>query len=486
MRRLAPLAGILGMLAIAIWPINLAYATVTVTQISSDPYSTPTVGQHRSEVEPDTLSNGSKVIAAVQEGRIFDGGSTDIGWSTYNGSTWSHGSLPGLTKNAKPAGIYDRASDPSVAYDAKHGVWLISSLGIVGGTGQAVLVSRSTNGTVWNNPVTVSSTSTDFYDKEWVVCDNTATSPFYGHCYAEWDDNSLGDLLLMSTSADGGLTWGAPQAPTGGPSGLGGQPLVQPNGTVIVPYASGTESAIGAFSSSNGGTTWGSVTTISTVSSHGEGGGLRSGPLPTAEIDGAGKVYVAWQDCRFEGSCSANDIVMSSSTNGTTWSSLTRIPIDAQGSGVDHFIPGLAVNTATSGSTAHMALTYYYYPQSNCSFSTCKLDVGFVSSSNAGSTWTTSTQLAGPMQLAWLANTNQGSMVGDYISTSFLGNNAINAFAVGHPLSGSTLHENLYSTHLPAVAGSIPAGPSAPRTGTDLPVLTASQAAVSGAIKTAY
>ena len=39
--------------------------------------------------------------------------------------------------------------------------------------------------------------------------------------------------------------------------------------------------------------------TIATVTDHTEAGNLRSGPLPSAEIDGAGKVYVVWQDCRF-------------------------------------------------------------------------------------------------------------------------------------------------------------------------------------------
>ena len=41
--------------------------------------------------------------------------------------------------------------------------------------------------------------------------DGTATSPFYGHCYIEWDLASNGDLLQMSTSSDGGNTWSAAQ-----------------------------------------------------------------------------------------------------------------------------------------------------------------------------------------------------------------------------------------------------------------------------------
>ncbi|HKT89806.1 MAG TPA: sialidase family protein, partial [Candidatus Sulfotelmatobacter sp.] len=95
-----------------------------LTQISSDPYSVAP-GQHATEVEPHMLSNGSTLVAAFQTGRIAPGGATDIGWatSTDGGTTWSRGFLPGLTKG-EGTGPYDAASDPVVAYDAKHAVWM--------------------------------------------------------------------------------------------------------------------------------------------------------------------------------------------------------------------------------------------------------------------------------------------------------------------------------------------------------------------------
>ncbi|HYU75497.1 MAG TPA: exo-alpha-sialidase [Ktedonobacteraceae bacterium] len=247
----------------------------------------------------------------------------------------------------------------------------------------------------------------------------------------------------MSTSTDGGKTWGTPKPTANAATGIGWQPLVQPNGTVIVPIDDANETAVEAFTSTNGGTTWGPTVLISTISSHSENGGLRSGPLPSAEIDGAGKVYVAWQDCRFESGCSANDIVMSTSTNGLRWSAVKRIPIDAVRSGVDHFIPGIGVDKSTSGSSAHLGLAFYYYPVSNCS--SCQLDVGFVSSTNGATSWSAKTQLAGPMKLSWLANTNQGRMVGDYISTTINGGKAYPVFAVAQAPSGSTFNEAMYT-----------------------------------------
>ena len=337
-----------------------AFAAVGLTTVITDPFTNST-SQHATAVEPDTFSFGGTLVTASQTGRFFDGGSSDIGFATLNasGTVLMSGSLPGITKFA--GGTFDRVSDPSVAFDARHGVWMISSIPITelagGGTNvPEVLVNRSTDGGLtWNNVVTVANANGGDLDKNWTACDNNTGSPFYGHCYTEFDDNAQGDLILMSTSSDGGLTWSAPLATANRATGLGGQPVVQPNGTVVVPAANANETSIIAFTSTNGGASWSSTTTVAAVRDHTEAGNLRSGPLPSAEIDGAGKVYVAWGDCRFRRGCRSNDIVYSTSTNGTSWSAAQRVPIDATTSGVDHFIPGIAVDPGTSGATARTA-----------------------------------------------------------------------------------------------------------------------------------
>src|ERR1700722_13827856 len=126
---------------------STALAQVALTEISSDPF-TVGPGQHATEVEPHVLANGTTLVSAFQTGRIAPGGATAIGWatSTDGGNTWAHGFLPGLTTGN--GGVpYNAASDPAVAYDAKHGVWMIASLPIVNsGTPTAVVVSRSTDG----------------------------------------------------------------------------------------------------------------------------------------------------------------------------------------------------------------------------------------------------------------------------------------------------------------------------------------------------
>ncbi len=406
-----------------------AFANVNaLTKVSSDPYKN-TSSNHKTEVEPDTFSFGNTIVATFQVGRFFDGGSSNIGWatSTDNGVTWTHGFLPKTTVYASPPGPWDRISDPAVAYDPKHDVWMIEGLTLTGGTGEDVIISRSTDGGLtWGNPITAAHNPGTFFDKSWVSCDTWSGSPNYGNCYVEYDDAGGGDIMKMVRSTDGGQSWTA--ASVSGAFGLGGQPVAQPNGTVVVPFYSGSEQAL---VSTDGGKTY-STFTISSEQDHGPAGGIRAEyALPSAEVDAGGTVYVVWHDCRFRSGCSSNDIVMSTSTNGKTWSSVVRIPIDGTNSGVDHFIPGIGVDRSTQGGSAHLALTYYFYPVANCGFSTCKLEVGYVSSTNGGSSWTSPITLAGPMQLKSLPDTSLGYMVGDYISSSILGNGkADSVFAV--------------------------------------------------------
>jgi hypothetical protein len=426
-----------------------------LTLVSTDPFTNST-SQHATELEPDTFTAGNTIVSSSQVGRFNDGGASDISFntSTDGGATWTHGMLPGIT--VFQGGTFARVSDPSVAFDAKHNTWMITGLVIDANVnGAGVTVSRSTNGgTAWLNPVVAVGNDGQGYDKEWIACDNTATSPFFGNCYIEVDITSSGNQIVLSRSSDGGATWSAPASPSGNPSGLGGQPVVQPNGTVVVPY-SANGSAIRSFTSTNGGTSWGATVLIANVTSHGVAGGLRDGEgLPSAEIDGAGTVYVAWQDCRFRSGCPANDIVFSTSTNGTTWSAVTRVPIDTTTSGVDHFIPGIGIDKATSGATAKIGLYYYFYPSANCTASTCQLEVGFVSSTNGGGTWSAPQTLAGPFPLSQIANTTQGRMVGDYISCSVTGGKAVAIFAVGKPpANGQAFDEAMYSAGGLAVAG---------------------------------
>ena len=101
--RRAVLAAVVGLaLVLTAFPVAVGAATTT---ISTDPFSqadcaASSTTNHHTEVEPDTFSNGSTIVAAFQVGRIYDGGACAIGFatSTNNGASWTNGQLPGITK----------------------------------------------------------------------------------------------------------------------------------------------------------------------------------------------------------------------------------------------------------------------------------------------------------------------------------------------------------------------------------------------------
>lgn len=420
-------------------------------QLSSDPYNN-SGSQHKTEVEPGSYAYGSTIVTAFQAGRFFDHGSSNIGWATSidGGATWQHGFLPGTTKLV--GGQYDRITDPAVAYDAAHGIWMIASVVYLETSGgiiaPAVLVSLSANGgTAWSNPVTVVDVgSNGGLDKDWITCDNTPTSHFYGHCYVEWDNYNSGHLIQMSTSNDGGRTWGSPRITAGGDAGFSGYPLVQPDGTVIVPISNASQTAIMVFTSTDGGATWSSPHTITDVTSFSANAYFRDAILLTPAVDSAGTIYLVWVDCRFEQDCHGNDLVMTTSTDGAAWSPIRRISIAPVGSGIDYYVAGLGADRDAPG---HLGLAFYSY-SADCSYN-CKLSLNFVSSLDGGRTWSTNTKLAGPFPADWVAAGN--NKVGDYITVSFSGGRAFPVFSVATAPSGGYLNETMDT-----IEGGLPAG----------------------------
>src|SRR5437870_12291973 len=148
-------------------------STVPLQQISSDPF-TNTTSLHKTQEEPDTFAFGSTIVSTFQVGRFRNGGASDIGFATSQngGRTWTHGSLPGLTFQVDPSSPYERVSDASVAFDAKHNVWMISSIPLLPNRFvPTVFVSRSTDGGLtWGNPISIVPLNSGDFDKNWSVC----------------------------------------------------------------------------------------------------------------------------------------------------------------------------------------------------------------------------------------------------------------------------------------------------------------------------
>jgi hypothetical protein len=179
---------------------------------------------------------------------------------------------------------------------------------------------------------------------------------------------------------------------------------------------------------------------------HAPAGNLRSLALPTAQSDSAGNVYVFWHDCRFRQGCTANDLVMSTSLDGLIWTAPVRVPLDATTSTVDHFLPAIGVDPSSGGTSAHLALLYYFYPETICTFATCSLNIGFVTSQDGGTSWSPPVTLVSGMLLSSLPNTTSGVMVGDYFATVFSGGRAFPILTLANLPSGTTLDQAIYTT----------------------------------------
>ena len=148
-------------------------------RLSRDPYASADA-QHQTEVEPDSFTFGRTTVATFQVGRRFEGAATNIGFAVTsdNGATWRSGLLPGLTDASVPAGINERASDPAVAFDARHSTWLISTLALGDGVTR-LAINRSPSGSTWSTAINAAEESGAggeegiAFDKNWIACDNT-------------------------------------------------------------------------------------------------------------------------------------------------------------------------------------------------------------------------------------------------------------------------------------------------------------------------
>jgi len=203
------------------------------------------------------------------------------------------------------------------------------------------------------------------------------------------------------------------------------------------------------FESTDGGRTWGPAHVIARA--HVAAGPLDrfpSGPpLISAAVDGTGRLYLAWADCRFRARCTANDIVMTTSTNGRTWSPAIRV---TRGPG-DHIVPGIGASSQP-GSRARIGVTYYIIPHPHCTPATCVIAAGFTTSADGGSTWSRQVPLARPFRASWLAKIPGGVTLSDWIGATVLpGGNVIAAFALASKPTGATFRQNMY-----AVAGGMP------------------------------
>lgn len=392
--------------------------------IATDPLTSPG-SQHQSVVEPHTAAWGSTIVSTYQVGRYAAQGSgaAATGWATSTdaGATWTTGVLTGINTATTPAGIYPRSVNETVAYDAAHGQWLIVTLGMgLVGTSYTELemfVARSSDGIHWSDPISI--VASDGPDKSWVTCDNHPASRFYGRCYIAYSSVANAQRLQVVRSDDGGLTWSAPVATPSLSAGYDTNPVVRPDGTLVVLVTRYGLSTLAAFRSLDGGVTLTNPTTITTITKRALPGGLRTRSKPSAAVDDAGNVYVAWYDCRFRAGCTSNDIVVAASPDGRVWGAPTRVAVDPVTSSIDHWVAGLGVRPGTTGAVAQLDVVFYETVDATCT-TACAISAVTSSSLDAGQTWSPARTLSpAPMAPTWFPATQLGRMVADYLSVGY-------------------------------------------------------------------
>jgi hypothetical protein len=167
---------------------------------------------------------------------------------------------------------------------------------------------------------------------------------------------------------------------------------------------------------------------------------FRAFSLPTADVGGDGTVYLTWMDCRGRPACEGSDLVLTRSADGTRWSQPIVIPRPAR-PGVYHALPGLAAHPTVPGT---LALTFYRLAPGGA------IDAYSARSADFGQSWTTPRRLTPlSMRRAWMPVTQYGPMVGDYVSSSWLGGVPWGTVVIASPPRNGLLDESIYATRLP-------------------------------------
>jgi hypothetical protein len=323
--------------------------------------------QPETQTEPHLALNPERethLLASYQEGRFSDGGARALTFavSFNSGRTWQEGLIPGLTHAT--GGPFERASDPWVAF-GPGGRAYYASLGFNERSPEnGIFVSVSEDGgRTWGDPVAVHTATADFNDKEAIVVDNQAGSPFRGRVYVGWDTVTANQRqpMRISYSSDGGLSYRPPVTIHDRGSNIGIIPLVGPGGAVHAIWTRITGGDFTSFQlvaarSTDGGDTWSEPVLIADMLTAGLPNARTGSILPTAAVDPRrGDLYVAWQDSRF--SPGTDQIVLSRSADGgRTWSAPRRIsdgPLDAA-----NFTPAVAVSADGLVGVAYYSLRH--------------------------------------------------------------------------------------------------------------------------------
>jgi len=433
--------------------------------------STPTSVNHPgAEVEPWISVNPKdphNIVTEYQQDRWNDGGAHGLVASvTHDGGRhWRQVVVPGLSQCS--GGTYERASDPGVSFAPNGDLYAISLSFNANDFGNAIVVSKSTDGgDHWGAPITLKSDTDELLqnDKELITADPTSSR----RAYAVWDrtNEQGGQPVWFSRTTDGGRSW-EPARIIYDPTPrftISNQIAVQPDGTLVDMFFEGPSGAaeepdrpyakprakaapepqgdnlIRMMRSTDHGRTWSKPTTVAAIDpaeivdpdQHRD---LRTADIvPDIAVDQkSGRLYVVWQDASVTRSKAAI-MLTSSGDGGRHWSKplkVSKTPDSApQGNGQ----AWTAVVDVAAGGT--VGVTYYDFRR-NTPAPGALTDYWMVTCrggdcTHNGGAWREQ-HVGGSFDIG-LAPDARGLFLGDYMGLDHVGPAFVPVFTQTHPI----------------------------------------------------
>jgi hypothetical protein len=395
---------------------------------------------HNGAVEPFVTvdpSNPGHIIGVWQQDRWADGGSSGLmtGVSMDRGRTWV--TTFAAFSNCSGLASYNRASDPWVAISPNGVAYQIALSLADSNNTSAVLVSRSADGGfTWGAPVTLirdTAATTGFNDKEAITADPNDSN----YVYAVWDRSSSSPNIrpaYFARSTDGGITW-EPAHSIYNPGTNGAvtldQILVLPNGTLVNVFILYRNSAaIEVIRSLDHGATW-------------------SAPILVAANETMGTVNVKTQKALRTGAGLPSAAVdPMTGAIYITWadarfSAFKRdgVALTKSQDGGLTWSPPVQVNQATNvqaftpavaAGAGGVAVTYFDFRKDTPNPNTLLANAWRVVSADGGATWRES-PVFGPFDLNSAPLTAEGNFIGDYQGLAAAGGDFLAFFAAASP-----------------------------------------------------
>jgi hypothetical protein len=326
----------------------------------------------KGEVEPYVAvnpTNPANVVGAWMQDR-FRG--LVAGVSLDGGATWRQVVIPGLTRCT--GARFDYAFDPWLSFGPDGALYLSAS--VFGDAGQGgILVSTSSDGGLrWSDPIPlIAETDRSENHSESVTADPTDKDLVYGvwtHFPAPNGQAGVQGPAFFARSSDGGTTWRrARQIFDPGPNGLttGNKIVVLPNGALVdgftliaVGAAGQARSSVAVIGSTDKGRHWSRPTVVDQLQSAGTtdpetGDPVAGGNLLTdlAVDPASGRLYLVWQDARFNRGLADAIALAASDDGGHTWTKPVKVnatPADLPIGDQQAFTP--SVELAADGTVA--------------------------------------------------------------------------------------------------------------------------------------